>query len=63
MSNPHTRIIGGQTAYKGEWPWQAALVHTSNSEIFCGGTLIKRQWVLTAAHCFDDVEPADTLVW
>ncbi|XP_063845815.1 serine protease 33-like isoform X3 [Scylla paramamosain] len=43
------RIVGGRPASVGEYPWMAYL------EIGCGGTLIKRQWVLTAAHCYYDL--------
>jgi hypothetical protein len=54
-------IVGGQEATPGEWPWQVALVNKGpdlyNGQ-FCGGSLIHREWVLTAAHCVDDKTPA-----
>ncbi len=51
------RIVGGQEADPGEWPWQVALVGKGNDSLFnlqfCGGTIIAADWVLTAAHCVD----------
>ncbi|XP_038565935.1 transmembrane protease serine 9-like isoform X2 [Micropterus salmoides] len=47
----NTKIVGGQVASAGSWPWQASL-QTSTGFHFCGGTLINNQWVMTAAHCF-----------
>jgi secreted trypsin-like serine protease len=48
------RIIRGQVAYAGQYPFIAA-IHKSTNEgnYFCGGTLLDSQWVLTAGTCVD----------
>ncbi|XP_067003858.2 brachyurin [Anabrus simplex] len=53
----HSRIINGEPARRGQFPWQAAII-ADNSHL-CGGSLISNQWVLTAAHC---VEPYTTFL-
>ncbi|XP_016041306.1 coagulation factor XI isoform X2 [Erinaceus europaeus] len=51
------RIVGGTASVFGEWPWQITLHITSPTQRhLCGGSIIGNQWILTAAHCFIEVE-------
>ncbi|NXR89695.1 HABP2 protein, partial [Hypocryptadius cinnamomeus] len=52
------KIYGGSKATPGKHPWMASLQRQTpyGNKHFCGGVLIKSCWVLTAAHCLEDIE-------
>lgn len=50
--NVNRRIIGGDRADHGQFPYQVVLRNDKSDFVFCGGTIIHKNFVLTAAHCF-----------
>lgn len=51
------RIVGGSPARPNQFPHAVALVlHlTQQRSSFCGGSIIHQHYILTAAHCLEDV--------
>ena len=53
------RIVGGILASQHEFPWMAALVYENKNGyelIFCGGSIISPNSILTAAHCLESIK-------
>ncbi|HEX6388479.1 MAG TPA: serine protease [Solirubrobacteraceae bacterium] len=46
-------IAGGTDVANGAYPFVAGLRRVGNTRFFCTGTLIRKDWVLTAGHCVD----------
>ena len=57
------KIVGGENARIGEFPWQAMLAYkSSKNNPFCGGTLVLEKFVITAAHCIQFETPDSVLI-
>ena len=58
LPEPGDRILGGDIAVDGAWPWQVGLINNRETSVFygqfCGGSIIASVWILTAAHCVYD---------
>ena len=49
---PQLTIVGGEDAEDGEFPWQVQLRSSDGSRsLFCGGSVLNEEYVITAAHC------------
>merc|ERR1712079_613428 len=62
LAQRSTRIVGGVETEVNEWPWQAGMVWSGSSSVFCGATVISDEWILTASHCVDGTNPAEIQV-
>ncbi|XP_046857350.1 serine protease hepsin-like [Xenia sp. Carnegie-2017] len=47
------RIVGGRESSPGTWPWQA-MIRSKHRGHICGATLVQKNWLVTAASCFDN---------
>ncbi|KAJ3652931.1 hypothetical protein Zmor_018854 [Zophobas morio] len=59
IENTDSRIINGNLATPGQFPWQAALFFQGGPDSkfwFCSGTIISPDWILTAAHCANEAD-------
>merc|ERR1719369_14591 len=53
LVRPGGKIVGGEDATAGEFPWQVSLRAIGHLPLthFCGGSVIAPTWVVTAGHC------------
>merc|ERR1712115_322824 len=60
--NRAVKIVGGVNVEKNEYPWQVRL-SIPDHPASCGGSILTRDTILTAAHCVIYVAPENITVW
>ncbi|XP_071567330.1 chymotrypsin-2-like [Temnothorax nylanderi] len=48
-----TQVVGGTDAPDGAYPYQVSLKESSNGRFFCGGAIVSKKYIITAAHCLE----------
>lgn len=59
-SDFQSKIVGGTDATPGEYPFIVSLQNRGSH--FCGGALIRKDWVITAHHCVEYGAPSTIVV-
>ncbi|CAG9562913.1 unnamed protein product [Danaus chrysippus] len=54
------RIVGGEEANIEDYPYQVS--YTFNNSYFCGGFIVSENYILTAGHCSQNVDPSTVVL-
>ncbi|NXX52770.1 TMPS5 protease, partial [Scopus umbretta] len=55
------RVVGGADVPPGRWPWQVSVYQ--GSQHHCGGSVLAREWIVTAAHCVHSYRRLQASAW
>ncbi|NWI64112.1 TMPS5 protease, partial [Todus mexicanus] len=61
LSPGTARVVGGADVAPGRWPWQVSVYHGSQHR--CGGSVLAREWIVTAAHCVHSYRRLRASAW
>lgn len=59
----NTRIVGGKDAEEGQFPYQVSLRNIFRRSHFCGGSILSSRFILTAAHCTQEINSIPMFVY
>lgn len=50
-------VVGGVPTAVEQVPWQALVIVDGSPSRLCAGSIVDREWIITAAHCVADASP------
>ncbi|GBP51874.1 Trypsin-3, partial [Eumeta japonica] len=56
----NSRIVGGEESTIEDHPYQVSFI--VNNSYFCGGFIVSKDYILTAAHCSQNVDPSTVVL-
>lgn len=62
-SDVNNRIIGGENAEEGQFPYQVSLRNIFTNSHFCGGSILSNRFILSAAHCSQQINSIPYFVY
>jgi secreted trypsin-like serine protease len=66
ITRAEPKVVGGQVAPDGAFPYQVSLgvswIANPGDAHFCGGSIYKANWIVTAAHCVTDTQPENIAI-